>query len=219
MTLENLFLTIAMMLSLLPVGVLCLRAWHLDRPGQTMAVFIFVSLCSNVLMMMLMHYLDYNLPVMHVFYVAQVLLLGRLYTLAFADSPPLERAVRVMTLVLLTYTLFNALNIPDWTDGWANMPSRVMTAQCILFVTLALLYFYRLFTASSFVSLERMPLFWFNSGILIYFSLNIYAFIFWKRMLEAGDGQINNFIHLGSSTLTNVFYAIGFLCKPRMLNK
>lgn len=118
MSFDDLLLTIAMMSSLVTVGAVCLRTRLLDRLSYAMAVFIFASLCSNMLMLLLMRYVAFNVPLIHLFWGLQVVLLGRLYLLAFADSPPLTRVVTALVALLLAFTILNALPLPDWTDGW-----------------------------------------------------------------------------------------------------
>lgn len=215
-----------MLASLLPVGAALFRKRPLDRPSQVIVVAIFVSLVFNEITMQVAHWRAMQVaffqnpnpklttfPLMHGYLMVQSLLLSWFYTIAFADSPGLVRTVRLLGGIVFLYTLLNALPVVDWLDGWNRPASRSLALQSFYFIAMAMLYLYRLFARSEFVSLEQTPLFWFNAGLFIYFSVSFFAFIYWRILLATGQSQWSNMIHLSANIVLNAFYTIGLSCK------
>jgi uncharacterized membrane protein len=220
-------LPFAMLASLVPVGVALFRTRPLDRPSWAIALAVFVSLVFNEIMMQVAHYRAVQVayfdnrqlaistyPVMHAFLVVQSFVLSRFYVIAFAEAPRLAWAVTISGGLVLVYTLLNAFPVSDWVDGWNQPASRSLAVQSFFFILLAMIYLYRLFARSELVSLEQTPLFWFNAGIFIYFSVSFFAFIYWRILLDSGQSQWSNLIHQGANIVLNAFYTIGLLCKP-----
>lgn len=216
-----------MLVSLVPVGAALFRTRPLDRPSQAIVVSVFSSLVFNEITMQVAHSRAVQIayfnnpnptlttfPLMHAYLMVQSLLLSWFYTIAFADSPGLVRAVRFLGGIVFLYTLLNALPLTDWLDGWNRPASRSLALQSFYFIAMSMLYLYRLFAQNEFVSLEQTPLFWFNAGLFIYFSVSFFAFIYWRILLASGQSQWSNMIHLSANIVLNAFYTIGLSCKP-----
>ncbi len=200
--------------ALLPVSVAFTRFNQYDRQLRLVAVFMLVSLgfdytfhLSNSLNT------GNNLPLAHAFVAVSGWFIGRIYELVFADTPRLQKAIRLGTVALIGFTALNTLPFPDWFDGLWEMPSRSLTMQGLFFLPLTLAYFYRLFSAEQPVlQLDRTGMFWVNSAVLIYFAMNIFAFFLWNVMRE-NNSELSKNIHALVNLISNVFYTIGLLCK------
>ena len=80
----------------------------------------------------------------------------------------------------------------------------------ILFIFFAISYYYKLLKDLKVRYLERNPMFWINTGILIYFSGSLFLFIFSNYILK--NVQLNILfwaIHAGLNIFIHIFYAIG----------
>ncbi len=216
---------VAIYSDLLPVSVAYFRYPRYDRLMRRVAVYVLVALAFDYAFTILWaehasHNVANTLPLAHASVAVIAALVGRIYELAFVGSPRLQTTVRVGTGLLLAFTALNTLPGLPWLDGLWHMPSRAMSVQGVFFMLLALVYFYRLFTAERpLLHLERTGMFWVNSAVLIYFAITIFAFFLYNDMLATGLGKISQNIHLAVNLVANVFYAIGLLCQtPRSPN-
>lgn len=203
--------------ALLPVGVAYFRYRLYPPVLRAVAVLMLVGLGFEFVFAVLRAVKDSesfnDLPLAHAWVAVSTALLGWVYAEAFAGERRLRALVRVGVGALLVFVLFNALPVP-LADGLWRMPSQSLTAQSLLFTVLALLYVYRLFTAEQPVAeLERTGMFWVNSGVLVYYAVNFFAFALWNRMIGEGQGQLSNVIHLATNFIVNTFYAYGLFCR------
>jgi len=84
----------------------------------------------------------------------------------------------------------------------------------VLLICFSLAYFFQLLSRQEFVHIEKQGLFWINAGVLFYFSINIFLFMLFKRMITAhqeGYYMINNITNI----IANILYSVGLLCKPQ----
>lgn len=93
-----------------------------------------------------------------------------------------------------------------------NYPTWGNTAQSFFMIIICLLYFNQLFRRQEVLHIEEQPFFWFNSGVLIYSSFNIFLFMLFTKLNFSAEFYN---IHLITNTIVNVFYTIALLCKPR----
>jgi hypothetical protein len=93
-------------------------------------------------------------------------------------------------------------------------PSISNTVVCLLLVILSLTYFYQLLTRQEFLHIDKQGLFWINSGVLFYYSINIFLFMLYNKMSISvrNDYYV---IQYGTSIIANLLYSVGLLCKPQ----
>lgn len=93
-----------------------------------------------------------------------------------------------------------------------NYPTWGNTALSFFMITVCLLYFNQLFNRQEFLHIEEQPLFWFNSGVLIYSSFNIFLYMLFTKLKFSYELYA---IHLVTNIISNLFFSIGLFCKPR----
>jgi hypothetical protein len=183
---------------------------HLDKVLKIAAVYFLVSVLSDlVLQLMKTIGVKSNWPALHIYIALSMLLLGAMYFYAFFN-PVLKRIALVLSGLALAFILANMLFI----EGLFDYPSLANTVLSITVLCLSLLYFYQLLSRQEFVHIEKQSLFWINAGMLFYFSINIFLFMLFKRMLlehREGYYMINNI----TNTIANVLFTVGLLCKPQ----
>ncbi|HVV55549.1 MAG TPA: hypothetical protein VHC47_09505, partial [Mucilaginibacter sp.] len=97
-----------------------------------------------------------------------------------------------------------------------SYPSESNTASGVAFIILALFYFYQLLNRQEFVHIEKQGLFWFNAGVLFYFSINIFLFMLFNKIPEKDRPSyymINNITNI----IANLLYTTGLLCRPQKI--
>jgi len=195
-------------------GLLPVIAWlynyrHLDNLMKLIGVFFVLSSVFDILQTLLTDWgVHNNMPVIHVFVIINIVFFGVIYYRAFF-SRPLKHLTIGLTALALLIALFFARNLLIY-------PSESNTASGIAFIILSLVYFYQLLNRQEFVHIEKQGLFWFNAGVLFYFSINIFLFMLFTRIPK--DDQpafymINNITNI----IANLLYTTGLLCQPQKI--
>jgi len=183
---------------------------NLDRVLKIAALYCLASVLSDVVLQVMKNCgIPNNWPAIHIYIVVSILLLSAMYYYAFF-IPGLKKAIFMLSLCALLAILLNIIFI----EGLWDYPSISNTILSIVVLCFSLLYFYQLLNRQEFVHIEKQGLFWINSGMLFYFSINIFLFMLFKRILsehEEGYYMINNITNI----IANILFTIGLLCKPQ----
>lgn len=196
---------------LLPIGATGLRYRSYDWVLRRLAWFFWVGGLFDLLGVVTEALHVRNLPLFHIFSVINLLFLSALYYYTLRGQR-LRAAIALVAGGLLVFTVYNALRPGElW---W--FPSQGMTGQCVLFILLALLYFYQLLRQPAVVAIEHNPLFWVNAGVLVYFSGNLFLFMLQEWLSRVAPLQHANYwaIHSVANIVANLLYAAGLLCAP-----
>lgn len=198
---------------LLPLAAAGLRyRTYRSRPLQLLAWFFGVSALFDLAGWLTTFRGIHNMPLFQAFAVVNLLFLCQLYALTLHG-----RGVRGgvwaaagAVLVLAAYAVLRP------AGGLQQFPSLAMTAECGLFITLALTYFYQLLHQAEVVAPEHNPLFWVNAGVLVYFSGNLFLFMLqaWISRQPPAGQHYYWAIHSVANIVANCLYAAGLLCKP-----
>ncbi|MBD2768074.1 hypothetical protein IC235_09245 [Hymenobacter sp. BT664] len=200
---------------LLPLTAVGLRFRTFGPVLRQLAWFFFISVLFDLVSVVTDHLRIRNIPLFHVFSVVNLLFLSALYHQALTGVL-VRYTIRLAAGAILLYTVYSA-GQPG--QIW-QFPSAVMTAQCVFFIVLSLIYFYQLLRQPVVVAIENNPLLWVNAGVLIYFSGNLFLFMLQAWISQTPQAQhYTNFwvIHSIVNILANLFYAAGLLCKPQRL--
>lgn len=197
--------------ALLPIGAAGFRYRGYGPVLRHLAWFFFLSGLFDLGLGVSSYLGLKNMPVLHVFAAINLVFLCALYYHTLQGHWP-RQLVRLAAGLGLGFLVYNAL-LPG---GIWQFPSRALTAQSILFIGLALLYFYQLLHQQPVLALEKQPLFWINAAVLLYFSGNVFLFLLQDLLtqLPAADSLAGWSIHSVVNILANSFYALGLLCKP-----
>lgn len=199
---------------LLPVGAGLLHYGQYVDFLRWLTVFFVISAFFDLALAVTNYFGIHNLFLFHVFALVNLLFLAGFYYLIFD-----KKIVRQLLVGTAFFILLLALARSAQVGSWQQFPSFSITLQGILFIFLALLYFYQLVRRQTLVPIERQPLFWINAGVLLYFSGNLFLFMLQSRLGGSEHAAYNAYwvIHSIVNTIANVLYAVGFLCKPPRL--
>lgn len=183
---------------------------YLDKALKIAVVYFLASVLSDLLQQIFKYNGIYNnWPVIHIYIVVSILLLGAMYYSAFIN-PLLKKVIAVTTALVFVVFITNII----FVDGLLDYPSLSNTILSMVLICFSLIYFYQLLSLQEFVHIEKQGLFWINAGILIYFAINIFLFMLFKRMMkehQEGFYIINNITNI----IANILFTIGLLCKPQ----
>ncbi|HEY4323178.1 MAG TPA: hypothetical protein VGN20_04310 [Mucilaginibacter sp.] len=196
----------------LPVLAALFNYKNLDRVLKIAAIFFLVSALFDLLLDLTIRIgMNNNEPLIHLFIVISILFFSVIYYHAFF-KPIVKKAIIILAIVALLIVVFNIFFI----EGIWVYPSLSGTVLSVLLICFSLAYFYQLLSRQEFILIEKQGLFWINAGVLFYFSLNIFLFMLFKRIILAHE-QEYFMIHNITNIIANVLYSVGLLCKPQKM--
>ncbi|MBU2916195.1 MULTISPECIES: hypothetical protein [Reichenbachiella] len=158
-----------------------------------------VELCSRLLW----QYQINNMAVFHVFTVVEFCILTSIYK----HELNLLRQNNAIQWIRGAFILFAIANTLLWQD-FTIFNSNTLTISSALLIALSVMYFYQLLQQTKYEKLEQNPMFWINSGVLVYFSSCIVLFHVTNELgLEAKQVRELSF---SINAIFNVFHYIAF---------
>lgn len=152
-----------------------------------------------------------NLPLLHVYTIAEFSLLCWFYQRAI----PALVSVRTMSLCILLFLAWALWNACCY-QGWYQFNTNARTPEGIAVLIFALLYYYAVMREMKILRLEDEPLFWINTGFMLYFSGGTLLFFFSNVILSFAY-SLNMYIwalHASFSVILYLFLAIGIWKVP-----
>lgn len=113
-----------------------------------------------------------NQPLYFCYSIIEFVLIVSIYKEKLPDIFPKT----VFNSLYITFISFALINVLFFQDIF-TFNSNVITVSAILYIILSLVYFYSLLNKSTYTPLEKSPVFWINTGILIGFSSNILVYL------------------------------------------
>lgn len=121
----------------------------------------------------------------HIYTVLEFCVLALLYKHLFHK----ERIKKNINIVILLFFVFKILDISFFTSIQES-DTLAMTLESVVMITFGILYFDQVLREMVIPNLEKHPVFWINSGILIYFSGSLFLFLF-SDFIFSFSGQIS----------------------------
>lgn len=187
----------------IPFGFLLWRSNKADSWVKLLTAWLTISLVTFFLSH-LARMMGMNPNLVHAFYgMLELIFVFFIYQRLFNNRP--RTAVVIVVLVfLLTAAVLN-LVIGQGT----NINSYSFTAQAFIYSVLAVVYFFYLLQHPPVVMIQRFPPFWFNVGMMVYFSGNLILFTLTHYLVH----QLKNDLMI-YWTFHNVLFLFGtgFMC-------
>jgi hypothetical protein len=206
MTKEALFDIISSLSGIFPLAAFIYNFRYLDRIAKIIGAFLVVSAIADLLQWLLPVWHMPNIPVVHVFVILNIIFFCAIYYKAFFEAYA-KKVTLILSAIALVITVWFIKHILDY-------PTEANTASSIVFIVLSLIYFYQLLTRQEFVHIEKQGLFWFNSAVLFYFSINIFLFMLIIR-IPVNDRPTFYIINNITNIIANLLYTIALLCQPQ----
>ncbi|WP_459210127.1 hypothetical protein [Aquimarina rhabdastrellae] len=175
----------------IPIWLAILKYNRLQRVQVKLFLLMLVTFVIEISAGILWNKKINNLPLYHFYAVIEFLLIVELYEerLSLIGSKLFFRGLRI------AFILFAISNAIWWQDIF-TFNSNVTTILGVLVICFALGYFYTLLKEIKYEALETNPMFWINSGFLMYFSSNLILFF------------VNNTLFKNVTTATTASYML-----------
>lgn len=145
-----------------------------------------------------------NLYLINLFTVVECTMLSLFYLKIFTTK---KYSIIIYVLLFCFYSIF----VYDFIflHNFNRMNIFSIIVESFILIGFSLLYFYELAKKMEYVSILSNPLFWVNSSILIYFSGNLFLFIFSNYILNHSYNRLWN-IHSVLNIIYNTLLIIAF---------
>ena len=169
---------------------------------------LLVESISNILWYQKMN----NLPIYHFYTVLEFLLITAIYKKVLANL----FSKLFFIVISISFVLFAIVNTLFFQD-LQTFNSNTTTLTGVVVILFSLCYFYALLKEVKYNNLETNPMFWINSGFLIYFSSNLILFFMnnslFKRITEAS--YILWGLHAFINIILTLFYTVAIWVTPK----
>ncbi|WP_420387576.1 hypothetical protein [Roseivirga sp.] len=153
-----------------------------------------------------------NLAVYNVYAVIQFIFVTRIYYKALQG----DVIRKGLDLITILFTLFAVINL-IWIQSINSFNTNIIVSSFFFYVALAIVFFYQKLSTAKDVALERNPMFWLNSGMLIYNSGAFLLFVFVNHVITASDDVVMASWRLNAvlSIIQICFYSVALWIRPK----
>lgn len=113
--------------------------------------------------------------------------------------------------IIVFYMVFCFTNLLFFQSIY-KYPSLPLSVLAIIMVSFSIIYFYKIMIEAKIINLSKEPLIWINTGILIYYTGNLFYYILFNLFLNYSHEYLRS-IGVYFFTLNTLFYvliAVGF---------
>ena len=212
----QIFIRISQASVLIPLLIGVVNFKHLIFEQRLLVGLLSASLLTEIIAISIYYYASSpnNLPVYNLYAIVLFIFLNRIYAknLKWKYSKPIWNAL------LIAFILFSIINLILYQSIY-EFNSRIMVLSFGIYLILAVSYFIRFLSSSSNDSLFHEPMFWLNTGVMLYSSGALLLFLFINQILNSIEETIvspwglNAFLFL----ILNCFFAITiWIRKPKL---
>jgi len=178
-TLQYFFMLFSCVPTVFPFIVGILHYARLNRQQKYMMWLSFCTFIVGVWSVILWLYKQNNLFIGHFYTVIQFILIVKIYQSNFQGKA--KRGLSILIYLFIILAVYNTL----YLQPLAVHNSNITTLRSVCLLLLILAFFFKAITAPKVYRLEKIPLFWFSSGALIYFFCSIFIFAISNSILPA----------------------------------
>ncbi|OEK00276.1 hypothetical protein BFP97_01550 [Roseivirga sp. 4D4] len=155
-----------------------------------------------------------NLWVYHLFVPCTFLVVLRIYKRVFEEVIT-RRVFNAISIGFLLFAVLNSLFIQPLDV----FNSNTITVSSVLYILLSITYFHQLLRGTALLALERTPMFWLNTGVLIYYSGTLLLYVMVNYVAGLGETAKVSIslwaLNILFNIILNVFYALALWVSPQ----
>ncbi|WP_282079933.1 hypothetical protein [Aquimarina algiphila] len=211
---ENLTL-IASIFLLAPLLISIFRFRRFNFVQKRLLLLVLITVLVEIISWILWYKLINNMPLYHFFTIIQFLLIVNIYRTVLSKMFS-KLFFIIISIGFVIFAIINTLFFQNLT----TFNSNVTTLLGLIVIFFALSYFYALLKEVKYRTLESNPMFWINSGFLIYFSSNLILF-YMNNTLFKGVTEASLILwglHAIVNIVLTIFYTIALWVNPKKQN-
>lgn len=168
--------------------------------GAVLKITVIVYLLSDLTIYLMAEHGYNNMPVIHAFTVIEFTLLTIIY------KSVLDESVRkYLSGLIIFFAIFSIVNV-IWIQDILAFNSWGRMIESFFLVILSLLWFLKIFREMVIEKLSSHPMFYINSGVLLYFAGNFFIFTYYNVMVNQFHGVMNEIWQIHS--ILNIIYSL-----------
>lgn len=197
---------------LLPLALGLIRFRHLASWQRIVFFLLITIVLTELLATYIKEYITptNNLMAYNVYSIVLFVLMNRIYAqkLNWPIMPP------TFNILLIVFILLSLANI-FFIQPIDTYNTNTIVCSYAVFILMAITYFYQSLKSASDKAWNETPFFWFNTGVLIYYSAALILFLFVNQIIVSSQETIEKCWTLNAILylLLNCFYSIS-LWKP-----
>lgn len=205
------FIIITTLIVLLPTLIGTFR-WKKLSKAQQVTTYLLGFISINQLVANILSYIYHlpNLPLYHLYILVESVGLILIFKYRFQKHIPASY-FHWFAGILGVFNLFNVFVL----EHYMQMPVYSRTVESLVIIILAIYYFYVIMQEVKIKFIERSFWFWLSFGLLIYFTTNLFLFVFNLFIYEQGTEVFHSayIIHSMLNIMLYILYSISLLCK------
>lgn len=205
---------IAFVLLFVPFLISVFRYKFLNKIQKRLLLLIVTNVAVESISRLLWYNKINNLPLYHIYTVIEFFLITNIYKSALSKLFP-QHFFTVSSILFTFLAILNTL----FFQGIFTFNSNMTTLMGLIIIFYSLCYFYSLLKEIKYSGLESKPMFWINSGFLIYFSSNIILFFLNNNLFEKSTeaSYVVWGLHAIINMILTIFYTVSVWVKPKKL--
>lgn len=190
------------------VGLLFYK--RLQAVQKTLLILILLSTLIEIIALWVIHQGGYQHLVYRIFTILEFSLLT--YIFAQGIKPFFtEFFFKGAVIFFFLFVLADMI----WISGIVQFNSYSTAIEGLILIFFSLIFFYKTLQELQIQHLEREPLFWISTGVLLYFASSLFIFLFTNYINSSTRSLFIIWgIHGIFSILLNIFYSIALWVKP-----
>jgi hypothetical protein len=191
----------AFLIILLPISIGFYWFHFLSKGLKLLCLFLCFILFFELLNRILIYYGFRNLlSIWHIYTFIEFCFLGLIFQKHII--PPLRKSwFAVIFYGFIILALLNTLFLQGFTQF--NSYNRVL--ESLIFIVFSIVALFRFILEEEKVSMYHFPIFWFASGVLLYFSGNLFIYIF-SNFLMKNYTSLNKYTWLINALMNDILY-------------
>lgn len=190
-----------------PFAIAIYRYKRLSVIQKLIGLICFFTLSTEGIGMIIVELFDIsnNLPVYNGFALVLFFLINRIYAITSQSN----RIEKRFDLLLLSFILLASINI-FFIQGIDSFNSNVFSVAALIYICLVILYFIDLLRTPKHLKLERQPMFWFSTGIIIYHASTLILFLLISYVIEGSKElvRVTGGLNAVLNIILNAFYTV-----------
>ena len=184
---------------------------HGNFVQKVLSVLIFTWLFFEIAATVVNNIYTNNIPLLHILTIVEFALIAYIYKNSLAPILSKEKIYWIIGLFS-----FGSLINSVFFENIFEFNAYARAIEALLIILLTLTYFYLTLKDMREKHLERAPLFWISSGLLIYFSSSLFINIYSNMLFGFGSNSYTMWgIHAILNIVPYIFYTIALWVKPK----
>jgi hypothetical protein len=200
---------------LLSVGMALFRFRYLRGPLRWVGFYLLLACLGEVASDITAHVLHVpNLYLLHIYTVLEFNLIALFYVVFFGHFYPRS----LMLSLMFAFTLLAILN-SLFVQPITSFNTYARALESILIIGLTLLCFYKILIELVTKRLDKHPVFWINTGFLLYFAGNLFLFVLSNALLKNPNPALSYLpwgLHALLMVWMHLLISVGLWFSPRL---